>query len=72
MHVVQGCAQTLLNFASNGVTGVTDWLRSGLELEMRKFVHEMVLSNDRTADNDVNAAVDDVRMYAIERIVKES
>jgi hypothetical protein len=29
--VVQGCAQTLLNFASDGVTGVTDWLRSGLE-----------------------------------------
>ena len=32
VHVVQGCAQTLLNFASDGVTGVTDWLRSGLEL----------------------------------------
>ena len=30
--VVQGCAQTLLNFASDGVTCVTDWLRSGLEL----------------------------------------
>ena len=32
VHVVQGCAQTRLNFASDGVTGVTDWLRSGLEL----------------------------------------
>ena len=39
---------------------------------MRKFVHEMVFSDNRAADNDVNAAVDDVRMYAIERIVKES
>jgi hypothetical protein len=32
VHVVQGCAQTRFNFASDGVTGVTDWLRSGLEL----------------------------------------
>ena len=32
VHVVQDCAQTRLNFASDGVTGVTDWLRSGLEL----------------------------------------
>ena len=32
VHVVQGCAQTRLNFASDGVTGVTDWLRWGLEL----------------------------------------
>ena len=33
---------------------------------MRKFVHEMVLPDDRPVDNDVDAAVDDVRMYAIE------
>ena len=32
VHLVQGRAQTLLNFASDGVTGVTDWLRLGLEL----------------------------------------
>ena len=37
---------------------------------MRKFVHEMVLSDDRAADNDVNAAVDDVYMYASERFVR--
>ena len=32
---------------------------------MRKFLYEMVLSNYRAADNDVNAAVDDVRVQAI-------
>ena len=37
---------------------------------MRKFVHEMVLSDDRAADNDVNAAIDDVCMYAIERFIR--
>jgi hypothetical protein len=26
-HVEQGCAQTLLALANDGVTGVTDWLR---------------------------------------------
>ena len=37
---------------------------------MGKFVHEMVLSDDRAVDNDVNAAVDDVYMYARERFVR--
>ena len=37
---------------------------------MRKFVHEMVLPDDRAADNDVDAAVDDDRMYAIECFVR--
>ncbi len=37
---------------------------------MRKFVHEMVLPDDRAADNYANAAVDDVRMYAIECFVR--
>ena len=37
---------------------------------MRKFVHEMVLSDDRMADNDVNKAVDDVCMYAIECLIR--
>ena len=39
---------------------------------MRKFVHEMVLPDDRAADNDVNAAVDDVRMYAIDRVFRSN
>ena len=51
---MHGCAQMRLNFASDGVTGVTDWLVVSL--------YEMVLSNNRAADNDVNAAVDDVRV----------
>ena len=29
---------------------------------MRNFLYEMVLSNNRAADNDDNAAVDDVRV----------
>ncbi len=71
VHVVQGCAQTRLNFASDGVTGVTNWLRSGLELEvMRNFLYEMVLSNNRAADNDVNAAVDNIRVQAIECLIR--
>ncbi len=37
---------------------------------MRKFVHEMVPLDDRAADDDVDAAVDDVRMYAIECFVR--
>ncbi len=49
VDVVQGCAQTRLNFASDVVTGVTDWLRSGLELVVSSnFLYEMVLSINRT------------------------
>jgi len=32
---------------------------------MMNFLYEMVLSNNWAADNDVNAAVDDVRVQAI-------
>ena len=33
-------------------------------------MHEMVLSDDRAEDNDVNVAVDDVSMYAIECLIR--
>ena len=71
VHVVQGCAQMRLNFASarTQCSHVTDWLRSGIFC-MRNFLYEMVLSNNRAADNDVNAAVDDVRVQAIECLIQ--
>ena len=48
VHVVQGCAQTRLNFASFGVTGVEIEFRARrLIEEMRNFLYEMVLSNNR-------------------------
>ena len=37
---------------------------------MRKFVYEMMLSNNTAAGNDVNAAVDDVCVQAIERLIR--
>ena len=37
---------------------------------MRKNAYEMVFSDNRAADNDVNVAVDDVRMYAIECLIR--
>ncbi len=37
---------------------------------MRKFLYEMVLSNNKAADNDVNAAVDNVRVQAIECLIR--
>ena len=37
---------------------------------MRNFLYEMVLSNNRAADNDVNAAVDDVPVQAIECLIR--
>ena len=37
---------------------------------MRKFVHEMVFSDDRAADNDVDAAVDDIREQAIKCFIR--
>jgi len=49
-----------LNFASDGVTGVTDW----------NFLYEMVLSNNRAADNYVYATVDNVRVQAIECLIR--
>ena len=33
---------------------------------MRNFLYEMMFSNNRAAVNNVNAAVDDVRVQAIE------
>ncbi len=30
---------------------------------MRNFLYEMVLSNNRTANNDVNAAIDDAGSF---------
>ncbi len=35
---------------------------------MRNFPYEMVLSNNRVADDDVNAAVDDARVQAIKKV----
>jgi hypothetical protein len=81
VHVVQGCAQTRLNFAgvtgdsisrrraSDGITGVTEWLSRLIEV-IRNFLYEMVLSNYRAADNDVSAADDDVRVQAIECVIR--
>jgi hypothetical protein len=37
---------------------------------MMKFVYEMMLSNNRAADNDVNAAADDVRVQAIDCLIR--
>ena len=37
---------------------------------MRNFLYEMALTNNRAADNDVNAAVDDVRVQAIECLIR--
>ena len=36
---------------------------------MMNILYEMVLSNNWAADNDVNAAVDDVRVQAIECLI---
>ena len=37
---------------------------------MRKFVYEMVFSDNRAADNDVYTAVDDIRVQAIKRFIR--
>ena len=37
---------------------------------MRNFLYEMVLSNNAADDNDVNAAVDYVRVQAIECLIR--
>jgi len=37
---------------------------------IRNFLYEMVLSNNKAANNDVNAAVDDVRVQAIECLIR--
>ena len=51
------------------VIGVGSRARCLIEV-MRNFLYEMVLSNNMAADNDVNAAIDDVRVQAIECLIR--
>ena len=37
---------------------------------MRKFVYEMVFSDNRAADDDVDTAVNDIRVQAIKRFIR--
>ena len=41
-----------------------------VNIVMRNFLYEMVLSNNRAADNDVNAAIDDAGVQAIECLIR--
>ena len=37
---------------------------------MRKFVYEMMFSDYQSADDDANAAVDDIRMQGVECLIR--